>query len=173
MAVIQELRNRLQPSDLSAAVAVKALKQIRYMPRQGAPDAELWASIYSQYAADLSEFPPTHIVEAVTIMRRTKTFFPSVAELRACCAELVDHDRRHLRRAEYSLTGNDGRPKTAKPYSEEEDTLEVRRGRAMALSAIMEKFPAPAPKPSPSPPREETSETHKDLVNHLKKKLSP
>lgn len=51
------------------------------------------AVLFDDYAADLEPFSEAHIEEAMREHRRTKTWFPKVAEIRATALKLQGHDR--------------------------------------------------------------------------------
>ena len=49
--------------------------------------------LFDDYATDLSEFSEAHVDEAMQEHRRTKTWFPKIAELRALAAVFAARDR--------------------------------------------------------------------------------
>lgn len=65
--------------------------------------AQEWKMLFEDYAGDLEEFSEAHIGEAIREHRQTSTFFPSIAELRTRCVELVDRDKFRLGKAERML----------------------------------------------------------------------
>ena len=64
-----------------------------------------WQMLFEDFAEDLAEFSDAHVQEAITQHRRTCKFFPTPAELRAICLEMVARDRYRLRRCGVLLGG--------------------------------------------------------------------
>jgi hypothetical protein len=97
---VEILHGNLTPGHRAATIATLArLANHRAKERT----ADEWRMLFEDYAEDIGEFSNAHVKEAVTEHRRNSNWFPTSAELRKRCLELVDRDRFRLERAERML----------------------------------------------------------------------
>ena len=74
------------PNSLLSVLADASVQVTRLARALG---EELPAARFAAYAADLAEVPVPLLEEAVTVLLRTEARFPSLARVRAVCAELA------------------------------------------------------------------------------------
>lgn len=94
------LSDWLAPGDRTLLIALLA-RLANHRSKERSP--QQWQMLFEDYVEDLGEFSTAHIQEAIKEHRRSSTFFPASAELRAHCVELVRLDKSRLEHCERLL----------------------------------------------------------------------